>query len=158
MKKLLSGAQFSRWLRWIERYPNGCWIWRGARTGSGYGQLQIKSPFSWDPPTLAHRFSYELYTSKILGDLSVDHLCRNKLCVNPKHLEAVTRSENSSRAGRGRWDKACKAGHVRTVANTYNWRGQKRCRICNARNAFVAYRRLVGKSFDEPRTRKAKWE
>ena len=69
-----------------------CWEWRGALFPNGYGC------FSLDGQSIgAHRFSYELAFGPIPSTLCLDHLCRNKKCVNPAHLEAVTVVENVRR-------------------------------------------------------------
>lgn len=71
----------------------GCWEWQAARNPAGYGQVQYQNVLY-----LAHRFSYEAHRGAIDPELTIDHLCRNTCCVNPGHLEVVTRSENSRRA------------------------------------------------------------
>lgn len=84
----------SFWLKVDKTGPNGCWLWTGARSTAGYGS------FASDPRAKqAHRLAY-LYVKGELPELPLefDHLCRNKLCVNPEHLEPVTRSENMLRA------------------------------------------------------------
>lgn len=78
---------------------NGCLPWRGARQGRGYGS------FGHGPRPgrtyLAHRVAYELEHGPIPDDLTIDHRCGNKACVNTEHMELVTRQENSRR-GPGR--------------------------------------------------------
>lgn len=76
---------------------------------------------------MAHRWSYEFFYGPIEAGLHIDHLCEVKLCVNPVHLEAVTRSVNLSRAA----EAFCKNGHPRTEANTRIWSsGRGVCRYC----------------------------
>ncbi len=82
--------------------PDECWPWLGYRFHTGYGGLR-----SARSVLLAHRVSWVAFSGKPLtGNLTVDHLCRNKLCVNPGHLEPVTLSENVRRGnvqrGQGR--------------------------------------------------------
>lgn len=69
---------------------SGCWGWNGYIHPSGYACFGKNSK-------LAHRHSYELYKGKIPDGLIIDHLCRNRSCTNPDHLEAVTYKENSIR-------------------------------------------------------------
>lgn len=74
--------------------PNsGCWLWLGALKDTGYGRLILAGRY-W----AAHRLSYVLYKGPIPDGLEIDHLCRTRCCVNPDHLEAVTRSVNCSRS------------------------------------------------------------
>jgi len=78
-----------------------CWVWGGARKGKGYGSIHDKSKSG----VQAHRFAYKLFIGPIPKKLQIDHLCENKLCVNPDHLEPVTNKENQYRAfrNRGHW-------------------------------------------------------
>jgi len=71
-----------------------CWRWAGSRNPAGYGLMRIDGGLVG-----AHRLSYMLYVGPISPDLVIDHLCRNKGCVNPEHLDLVTQSENMRRAG-----------------------------------------------------------
>lgn len=82
-----------RFYETIEQGTNGCWLWTGVRDWHGYGQLTVGGK-----RTRAHRYIYEAVVGKIPDGLQIDHLCFNKACVNPKHLEAVTNRENISRA------------------------------------------------------------
>ena len=67
------------------QYTSCCWVWKSSLDSDGYGNF-------WNGHSVvkAHRFSYELYVSKIPNNKQIDHLCRNHTCVNPDHLEAVT--------------------------------------------------------------------
>ena len=76
---------------------NGCWMWQGWTRPDGYGMLAFGS----GRPSYAHRIAYTELVGPIPPGLTVDHLCRNKSCVNPAHLEVVTRAVNTSRASKG---------------------------------------------------------
>lgn len=72
---------------------DGCWIWTASIYGKGYGKYTVRGKHY-----AAHRYAYELIKGKIPDGMQLDHLCRNKLCVNPDHLEPVTNAENQRRA------------------------------------------------------------
>lgn len=107
---------------------DGCWEWQAGKSGAGYGQLSVDGE-----KVYAHRFSYEVSVGLIPAGLSIDHLCENKPCVNPAHLEPVTHAENLARYRERRTH--CKWGHELTPENTYEYvdsKGykKKRCREC----------------------------
>lgn len=70
-----------------------CWEWTGAKTGAGYGHVLLNYKNVY-----AHRLSYELLVGPIPEGLVIDHVCRNRGCINPEHLEPVTPRENVMRA------------------------------------------------------------
>lgn len=110
----------------------GCWEWVGNITG-GYGQFSVDAR-----PTVAHRVAYELLVGPIPRGLEVDHLCFNKTCVNPQHLEPVTRHENLKRRSARRM--LCKYGHPLEQQVTHpEWRF---CRTC-ARRMWRDYQRKI---------------
>lgn len=76
-----------------------CWTWTADLCSRGYGQIGWKGHSK-----LAHRRAYELLVGPIPDGLVLDHLCRNQSCVNPAHLEPVTRAENNRRNPRGGWN------------------------------------------------------
>lgn len=108
-----------------------CWQWTAGRISSGYGQFYPIKRHG----VLAHRYAYELMRGSIPDGLVIDHLCRNKLCVNPDHLQAVTQGENTRR-GLGvstfnAFKTHCPARHAYDWANTYiSPRGSRICRTC----------------------------
>lgn len=97
---------------------DGCWVWRGAKNSDGYPS----TPFGGD---VAHRVAYEWLVGPIPDGLELDHLCRNRACVNPHHLEPVSRSENMRRARRpdAEWKprEYCKKGHWLNESNLRIW-------------------------------------
>lgn len=72
-------------------HADECWLWTGTISG-GYGRFHTGGSY-----VRAHRFAYEQLVGPIPDDLTLDHLCMVKACVNPAHLEPVTRGENARR-------------------------------------------------------------
>lgn len=103
----------------------GCWEWTASLYSFGYGQFSYQGK-----PQPAHRVAYWLLAGQIPEGLELDHLCRNRACINPSHLEPVTRKENLRRGIGSPWKQSayCKRGHLFEDRNTYS--GQRRCREC----------------------------
>jgi hypothetical protein len=115
----------------------GCWKWTGTILSRGYGQYYVGGGQKNRIQLLAHRFAYEVLIGPIPSDLTIDHLCRNRACVNPLHMEVVTRGENVLRgigtSAVNKRKKKCIHGHAFTDANTYRPPGnpnQRMCREC----------------------------
>lgn len=80
------------WSSVARTEPDLCWLWQRPAAVNGYGVISRDGVGQY-----AHRVAYELAREPITDDLTVDHLCRVRLCVNPDHLELVTRAENTRR-------------------------------------------------------------
>jgi hypothetical protein len=128
--------------------PNGCWTWIGPKHGDGYASFA---------KTTGHRWSYREFNGPLPSGhkFHVDHLCRNKACVNPGHLELVTAGENLRRSPNApsainASKTHCKRGHEFTSENTHlSDDGRKRaCREClrsRARRDYLAKKKLTPK-------------
>lgn len=122
-----------------------CWIWQLGSDRHGYGRMKVSGK-----EMLAHRASYEAFVGKIPEGLTIDHLCRVPLCVNPSHLEPVSNKENILRSD-GITAKAsrqthCKAGHLLSGENLYLFKGHRHCRACNAARSMKYKSALNGGS------------
>lgn len=124
----------------VER-GDGCWLWRAGLTTNGYGKYWVA-----DTTVVAHRYAYELLVGAIPAGAQLDHLCRNRRCVRPDHLEPVTSRENNLRgighAARNAAKSSCVNGHAFTPENTYvrpDGLGRRQCRAC----ARLAQRRYA---------------
>jgi len=111
---------------------SGCWEWQGSKDKDGYGFF---GSLKWGKR--AHRFSYLYFKGKLIPNLTIDHLCKNKSCVNPQHLEQVTVKENLIRAENQQSTintkkTHCKRGHLLKGYNLIIKCGYKRtCRTCS---------------------------
>lgn len=119
------------WRRVVK--TDSCWIWTGYVNPAGYGQVSTGGRAG--RMKLVHRVVYELMIGPIPDGLVLDHLCRNRVCVNPAHLEPVTNRENTLRGespgAKSVRSNHCYRGHEYTAENTYiEPSGQRRCREC----------------------------
>ncbi len=126
---------------WPERFrakvairgADECWEWLASVTNGGYGRYRLPGRH-----VTAHRFGYERAMGAIPEGLDLDHLCRNRRCVNPRHLEPVSERENTLRgesfAAVNARKTHCHRGHPLSGDNVYVWHRMRACRTCSKVN------------------------
>lgn len=120
--------------RLLGRYyvaESGCWEWSGPLTMHGYGYLSRQKK-----KVMAHRATYEMWCGPIPEGLELDHLCKNRACGRPDHLEPVTHRENVRRgdalSGKRSRQTHCHRGHPLSGENLrINKNGSRSCRTCH---------------------------
>lgn len=137
-----------RFLALWEPGEKGCWLWIGAQSGHGYRDRDSYGGF-WNGRKYvrAHRFAYEFFIGPVPSGKELDHLCFVRHCVNPSHLEAVTRAENMRRAHAR--ITHCPRGHIYDEKNTGYCVGGtgRKARVC--RQCAAAYQRRLRASRKE---------
>jgi hypothetical protein len=108
----------------------GCWLWLAGKSSAGYGNVKMDG--RWQG---AHRVAYTLLRGPIPEGLQLDHLCRNRACVNPAHLDPCTAKENAMRSeltlqSRNKRKTHCPKGHPYGGDNLVVVRGERYCREC----------------------------
>jgi hypothetical protein len=142
LRPLGVSADFLFWIKVDGDDYTGCWTWRGGMNRGGYGLFQPAGETS----TVAHRYAYESMVGPIPDGLHLDHLCSNRLCVNPWHLEPVTQAVNTRRATDKLRRTHCSAGHPLSGENIQRDApsGSPRCRTC--RNAQSVARKRAARA------------
>lgn len=124
-----------RFLERVTGRPDGCWDWKGHHISTGYAIAALpRDGRKHCPKVTAHRLAYELFVGPIAPDLDADHLCFNRGCVNPAHVEPVTHKENIRRMpglfGQRARATHCQRGHDFAVVGMVDGDGRRRCRTC----------------------------
>ncbi len=139
-----SGTSLQRW--WSKTQPTeACWLWVGSLDRRGYGQFDVIVD-GIHRNHRAHRWGYEQLVGPIPDGVEPDHLCRNRACVRPDHLELVSHAENVARGDAGSHNAAkthCKQGHEFSPENTRmrgTWRECKACERATASERMRRYR------------------
>jgi hypothetical protein len=121
-------SSIDRFWHSITKAESGCWEWNGSMNAYGYGTISVGKN------QMAHRFAWEKLKGTIPTGLQIDHLCRNRKCVNPDHLEPVEQKLNMARgvcpSAINAVKKFCKRGHSLDDA-LITPKGHRTCRICN---------------------------
>ena len=144
---------FDRFSEKIAAGENCCIVWTGGLNGAGYAQFYVgRTSLAETGKSYGHRWAYEYFIGPIPAGMHLDHLCRNRRCVNPYHLEPVTVRENLLR---GEGPSAvhavkthCPAGHAYAGENLYVHprKGYRVCRACGRDRARARYRRNTRKA------------
>ena len=128
-----------KFLSKIKITSSGCWEWGKPNHNKGYGVLCYKYKRMY-----IHRFIYDYFYGNLKPNLQIDHLCRNRLCVNPKHLEQVTHKTNTLRgfsfSAINSRKTHCPKGHPYSGDNLcFDYRGTRRCKKCRSENNRRSY-------------------
>lgn len=131
--------------------PDDCWLWQGPSFethGNRYGALYEPKGTRRGRQVIAHRRAFELFCDDAIEGMVIDHVCRNGLCVNPAHLEAVTNRENILRGEGACAQNArkthCLRGHPLRGANLRMRRGRRICVECDRARQRKDYRPASG--------------
>lgn len=151
---MLSKEHLVRFWSKVRISPGKCWEWQAWKDMDGYGGVQILGRLK-----RAHRVSYEILRGEIPDGLQIDHVCRNRSCVNPLHLEAVTCRENVLRGLLGSLHTHCKEGHEISGDNVYIRSGTcghpvRQCKECRTKKAAEWYQRNKKRISEKNRVKK----
>lgn len=130
-KHQLTVGDWSRLSLKVRQSRGGCWVWSGNRLPTGYGVFSLKRRTVYP-----HRIMYMIFVGDIPAGLHIDHLCRNRACCNPAHLEPVTCAENLRRSPIQittiqAQKTECHRGHPLSGDNlSVSPRGHRTCRAC----------------------------
>ena len=135
-------------MEWRTERTDSCWNWTGATNSQGYGQLRFGNKAIY-----AHRVAWEMNNGPIPDGLVVDHMCHNRRCVNPAHLQIVTQKQNcenlslrkDTKSGiRGvSWDKRTRKWHASVMHNRVSYSAGSYDSIADAEQAVIALRKKL---------------
>jgi hypothetical protein len=145
MGRVVEKHPFIRFMEKTHMDPEtGCLEWTAHRNRKGYGKFQAQRTVS----VSAHRYIYEMLVGPIPKGLQIDHLCRNRACVNISHMEVVTLRENVRRGTSGQFQRnktQCPQGHPYEGENLYvDARGARHCRTCRTETMRTLRRQKAG--------------
>lgn len=152
---------YEKFIRKIKVLPNGCWS--GTKLGI-YTRFRTTTNCE-DSPVQGHRYSYELFKGPIPQGMQIDHLCMEKSCCNPDHLEVVTPKENIIRYHQTRPKKAkpspkprgprakratCRNGHLYDEVGFYAYKGIRACSLCRRLRSRESKGRMRRRLLSQP--------
>ena len=123
----------------VNKQEDGCWLWTSSTEREGYGYIHLSRANAGEKfrHQVVHKFIYEAFRGVVPDGLELDHLCRNRLCVNPDHLEPVTHKENilrgNSPSALAARKTHCHRGHEFTPENTYVYKTGRVCKLCHSK-------------------------
>lgn len=141
----MRGTAVKRFFNKIEKHRSSdCWLWTAGLDHKGYARFRDDS----GKKVRAHRWAYEWFRSPIPEGLHIDHLCRNRHCQNPWHMDLVTNAENQQRGlvNQCKHKTHCVNGHPLSGENLHiTAKGARRCLECNRQQCREYYHRRKAK-------------
>lgn len=123
------------------RITDACWTWEDEITSAGYGRFYVDHALGLPRRVMAHRWMYVRVRGPVMPGLVIDHICMNKICVRPDHLQAITHGENVKLSRSYRSGRCKKDLHDLSPDNVYVWHGKENCRACRRTSNLASYHR-----------------
>jgi hypothetical protein len=145
VKVIPSELDVAKIFKRINAREGECWEWAGKANSGGYGVMVINYK-----TYIAHRLVFSIFNGSLNPSLVIDHICRNRKCVNPDHLEQVTSKENLARSPLVSYSvmankKFCKRGHEFNKENTFYRKRGRACRACARMHDANRYAKKTGR-------------